>query len=52
MKKLLLILFIFLSFISSAYANSIQGAFGYKLGGMHLTLENGLVVKTKNIKNN
>ena len=32
MKKLLLILFIFLSFISSAYANSIQGAFGYKLG--------------------
>ena len=32
MKKLLLLLFIFLSFISSAYANSIQGAFGYLLG--------------------
>ena len=32
MKKLLLLLFLSLSFIGSANANSIQGAFGYKLG--------------------
>jgi hypothetical protein len=32
MKKLLLILFISFAFISSAYANSIKGAFGFKLG--------------------
>ena len=32
MKKILLLLFISLSFIGSANANSIQGAFGYKLG--------------------
>ena len=32
MKKLLLILFISLGFITSVNANSIEGAFGYKLG--------------------
>jgi len=32
MKKLLLLLFIYLCFIGSANANSIEGAFGYKLG--------------------
>jgi len=32
MKKLLLILFLSLSFIGSANANSIKGAFGYELG--------------------
>ena len=32
MKKLLLLLFISFAFIGSANANSIQGAFGYKLG--------------------
>ena len=32
MKKILLLLLISLSFISSANTNSIEGAFGYKLG--------------------
>ena len=32
MKKLLLILFISLGFITSVSANSIEGGFGYKLG--------------------
>ena len=32
MKKLLLLLFISFTFIGSAHANSIDGAFGYKLG--------------------
>ena len=32
MKKLLPLLLLSLGFIGSAYANSIEGAFGYKLG--------------------
>ena len=32
MKKLLLLLLLSLAFIGSANANSIKGAFGYKLG--------------------
>ena len=32
MKKLLLVLVLSVGFIGSTYANSIEGAFGYKLG--------------------
>ena len=32
MKKLLLVLLLSVGFIGSTYANSIEGAFGYKLG--------------------
>ena len=32
MKKLLIFLLLSLAFVGSAYANSIDGAFGYKLG--------------------
>ena len=35
MKKLFLLLLLSLAFIGSANANSIQGAFGYKLGEMY-----------------
>ena len=34
MKKILILLLLSLAFIGSANANSIKGAFGYKLGGV------------------
>ena len=39
MKKLLLLLSISLAFIGSANANSIEGAFGYKLGDVDKSIE-------------
>ncbi len=39
MKKLLLLLFISFALISSANANSIKGAFGYKLGDVDKSIE-------------
>ena len=39
MKKLLLLLFLSFSFIGSANANSIKGAFGYKLGDVDKSIE-------------
>ena len=39
MKKLLLLLLLSLTFIGSANANSIKGAFGYKLGDVDKSIE-------------
>ena len=43
MKKLLLLLFISLGLISPANANSIKGAFGYNLGEVYKTSDNGKI---------
>ena len=39
MKKLFFVLFVSFAFISSANANSIKGAFGYKLGDVDKSIK-------------